>query len=41
MRVGGKRVLEIPPSLGYGSEGAGDIPPNAKLRFEVEVMGMQ
>ena len=39
MRVGGKRRLVVPPSLGYGSRGAGaDIPPNAVLVFEMEMM---
>jgi FKBP-type peptidyl-prolyl cis-trans isomerase FkpA len=37
MRVGGKRRLVVPPSMGYGSAGAGEIPPNAVLVFEMEV----
>jgi peptidylprolyl isomerase len=39
LNVGDKALLTIPPSLAYGSKGAGGvIPPNATLKFEVEVM---
>ena len=42
MRVGGKRVLMIPPEFGYGRKGAGGvIPPNGSLVFEVELLDVK
>ncbi len=42
LRIGDHAILTIPPSIGYGTRGAGrDIPPGATLIFIVEVLGVK
>lgn len=42
MKAGGKARLTCPPSIAYGSRGAGGvIPPDATLTFEVELIAVR
>lgn len=41
MRVGGRRVLMVPPELGFGGHSYRGIPPNSKLIIEVELMKIE
>jgi FKBP-type peptidyl-prolyl cis-trans isomerase FkpA len=41
MRVGGQRRLIIPPSLAFGPQGNGPIPPNAWVVFDVDLLSIK
>ena len=42
MKVGGKRRLIIPPDMGYGANGAGQvIPPGATLLYEIDLVDVE
>jgi FKBP-type peptidyl-prolyl cis-trans isomerase len=42
MKVGGKRKLTIPPDLGFGKQGVGNVvPPDAVLYYEFELLGVR
>ena len=41
MSLGEKAILFIGPDYGYGSSGNGPIPPNANLKFEVELLRIE
>ena len=40
MRPGDEWILYVPPELGYGSEGAGEIPPDSALIFRIELIDL-
>ena len=40
MKVGDEWMLYVPPSLGYGAQGGGPIPPNSVLVFHLKLLGM-
>jgi FKBP-type peptidyl-prolyl cis-trans isomerase len=42
MKQGGKRLLKLPPSLGFGAKGVkGEIPPNARLIFVIDLIELE
>ena len=41
MKVGGRRLLVIPPSLAYGAAGQGPIGPNETLIFVVDLVAVK
>ena len=41
MKVGGKRTIVVPPSLGYGDKAHGTIPPQSTLVFEIELLSVR
>jgi peptidylprolyl isomerase len=41
LKQGGRRLLVIPPTLGYGPDGSGPIKPNETLVFVVDAIGVQ
>ncbi len=41
MKAGGKRLVIVPPAVGYGSKGQGAVPPNAILVFQVQLVSVQ
>jgi peptidylprolyl isomerase len=41
MKKGGRRKITIPPDLGYGERGAGPIPGNSTLEFDIEIMSIK
>ena len=41
MKVGGERLLAVPPSLAYGAEQVGTITPNSTLIFNVKLLKVE
>ncbi|CAI0407539.1 unnamed protein product [Linum tenue] len=41
MRVGGQRLLIVPPELAYGKKGVQEIPPNATIEMDVELLSIK
>lgn len=41
MRLGGRRKLIVPPGLAYGKKGLGEIPPDATLEIDVDLLSVK
>ena len=41
MRIGGQRKLIVPPALAYGPNSVQEIPPNAELDFDIELLSIK
>lgn len=41
MKVGGVRLIIVPPAVGYGAQGQGSIPPNSVLVFQVQLAAVE
>lgn len=41
MKVGGTRLVIVPPAVGYGAQGHDPIPPNAVLIFQIQLVAVQ
>jgi FKBP-type peptidyl-prolyl cis-trans isomerase len=39
-KEGGRRLLILPPSMGYGAAGSGPIGPDETLIFSVDIIGV-
>ena len=40
MKVGGRRLLVVPPDLGYGAQGSGPVGPNETLIFVMDIVSV-
>ena len=40
MKVGGRRLLVVPPTLGYGAQQVGPMKPNETLIFVIDLLGV-
>ncbi|NP_001347078.1 putative FKBP-type peptidyl-prolyl cis-trans isomerase family protein [Zea mays] len=41
MKVGGQRLIIVPPELAYGKKGVQEIPPNATIELDVELLSIK